>query len=212
MATETSVRSTTTAKEADEILEDEALAEEKLLEDLEREELPSHIREARLSELKDQMQQFQNLKEKDYGKYSEILKEKDILEVTTNERHVILHFYHQDFRRCAIVDKHLQSLSQKHFQTKFCKVDAEKALFFVKKLKVQVLPTVICFRDGIVIDRLIGFEELGNTDSFSTEQFERRLAKSGVIQLGDVQPEENKSIFGFARRSKTEDSSDEEDY
>ncbi|XP_071955297.1 phosducin-like protein 3 [Antedon mediterranea] len=202
----------TSAKKAEEILEDETLAEEKLLDELENEELPSYIREARLSELKEQVQQFQNLKEKDYGKYSEIVKEKDILEVTTNERHVVIHFYHEDFRRCAIFDKHLKTLSEKHFQTKFCKVDVNKAKFFVGKLKVQVLPTVICFRDGIVIDRLVGFEDLGNTDDFTTELLERRIAKSGVIQLGDVQPVENKSIFGFARRSKTSDSSDEEDY
>ena len=29
------------------------------------------------------------------------------------------------------------------------------------------------------LSRLIGFEELGNTDDFSTEKLERRLAKTG---------------------------------
>ena len=30
------------------------------------------------------------------------------------------------------------------------------------------------------LDRVVGFEELGNTDNFPTEVLERRIAKSGM--------------------------------
>ena len=39
---------------------------------------------------------------------SEIQEEKDFLEVTTSEEKVVIHFYHEDFRRCAIMDNHLK--------------------------------------------------------------------------------------------------------
>ena len=49
----------------------------------------------------------------------------------------------------------LQSLATQHFETKFAKLDVEKAKFFVDKLKIRVLPAVICFEKGIVIDKLV---------------------------------------------------------
>jgi len=49
----------------------------------------------------------------------------------------------------------LQSLATQHFETKFAMLDVEKAKFFVDKLKIRVLPAVICFEKGIVIDRLV---------------------------------------------------------
>ncbi|XP_072034594.1 uncharacterized protein [Amphiura filiformis] len=201
-----------TAQQADEILDDEALAEEKLLEELENEELPSHIRDARMSELKEQVHQYQQHKEKGYGLYSTIDKEKSVLDITTQETRVVIHFFHPDFRSCALVDKHLETLAEKHFGTKFARVSVDIAKFLVTKLKIQVLPAILSFRDGIVVDRLIGFEELGNNDNFTTEELEKRLAKTGIILLPDVRPESNKSLFGYAkRRDEDDDSSEPED-
>lgn len=34
-------------------------------------------------------------------------------------------------------------------------MNVEKAKFFVDKLKIRVLPAVICFKNGIVIDRSV---------------------------------------------------------
>jgi len=42
-----------------------------------------------------------------HGVYSEILVEKDFLNTTTKTPFVVVHFYHKDFKRCAIIDKHL---------------------------------------------------------------------------------------------------------
>lgn len=58
-----------------------------------------------------------------------------------------------------------------------------KAPFLVHKMDVKVLPHIVCFIDGQVKDRLIGFEELGNTDTFRRDQLEDRLGQSGRYQL-----------------------------
>lgn len=39
-----------------------------------------------------------------------------------------------------------------HFTTKFVTFDAEKAPFLVTKLQIKVLPTILCFMDGVVKD------------------------------------------------------------
>lgn len=58
----------------------------------------------------------------------------------------------------------------------------ENAPFLVTKLKIQVLPCVLAFTDGISADRIIGFEGLGNSaDTFTAQDLEARLLKAGVV-------------------------------
>ncbi|KAF8914016.1 hypothetical protein CPB84DRAFT_1758166 [Gymnopilus junonius] len=80
------------------------------------------------------------------------------------------------------MDKHLEKLASKYLGTRFFRVFVENIPWLVEKLFIKVLPCVICFVDGVAKDRLIGFEELGNNDSFNTAVLELRLSQSGVLQ------------------------------
>ncbi|XP_038051957.1 thioredoxin domain-containing protein plp1-like [Patiria miniata] len=162
-------------------------------------------------QLKDQLQQLNDHQLKGYGTYCEIKKEKDLLDLTVKERNVIVHFFKADFKLCKLMDSHLEALAEKHFGTKFAKVSVEVAKFCVGKFGIKVLPAILVFIDAKYKDRIIGFEELGNNENFTTEMLERRLAKSGVILLPDVQPQENKTLLGYDRR-KPDEESDDEDY
>ncbi|XP_076450906.1 uncharacterized protein LOC143286881 [Babylonia areolata] len=200
-----------TAEHAQAIIDDQSLVEEQLWEELEKEDIPSYIRESRLEALKKQSQQYHMMKEQQHGEYTLLEDEKTFLDTTTSITHCVVHFFHPDFRRCSIIDGHLEKLSQKYFETKFGRISVEKAKFLVNKLKIQVLPAVYCFKKGIVVDKIVGFEELGNTDDFRTEVLERRLAKSGCIEMAE--DEAPKTIFGVQRSNKQdEDSSDDDDY
>jgi thiol-disulfide isomerase/thioredoxin len=80
-----------------------------------------------------------------------------------------VHFYHTDFKRCEIMDKHiavgispfvmvfslpfLQKLAPKYFNTRFFRVFVENVPWLVEKLQVKVLPCVVCFVDGVTRDR-----------------------------------------------------------
>jgi len=70
-------------------------------------------------------------------------------------------------------------LAKEFLEAKFMHIDAEKCPFFVTKLQVKVLPAVIIFKDGVATDRIVGFDELGGTDSFKTETLAKRIAASG---------------------------------
>ena len=97
------------------------------------------------------------------------------------------HFYRDSTFRCKIVDKHLSILAPKHIETKFLKVNAERCRFLVQKRDVRVLPTIELFKDGKFVDRIVGFDDLGGKDDFSTEMMEWRIAQSGVINYsGDL--------------------------
>ncbi|RHZ71235.1 hypothetical protein Glove_261g82 [Diversispora epigaea] len=186
----------------------DSLTEDEIFEELENDDdfAVASFREKRMEQLKQEMMKLQEMRQNDHGSCTEILSEKEILKITTTSKLCVVHFFHKEFRRCKIMDKHLTTIAQRHFKTKFVKIDVENANFLVTKLGIQVLPCVISFVDGIVIDRIVGFEDLGNTDSFTTAALELSLSKSGVISLPETpKKNERKSIFGFAETN-------EEDY
>lgn len=83
--------------------------------------------------------------------------------------------------RCKILDKHLAILAKKHVETKFIKLNVEKAPFLTERLRIKVIPTLALLLDGKTKDYVVGFSDLGNTDEFPTEMLEWRLGCADVI-------------------------------
>lgn len=76
----------------------------------------------------------------------------------------------------------MQALAPKHFDTRFLRINVENAPFLVTKLKIQVLPCVLAFVNGVSTERIVGFEGLGySEDTFTTKDLEARLLKAGVL-------------------------------
>lgn len=80
------------------------------------------------------------------------------------------------------MDNHLATLAAVHLETRFVKMEVERAPFLVERLKVRVLPCVIAFVGGVGVDRVVGFEGLGGGDGFETGDLERRLVGAGVLR------------------------------
>uniref|UniRef100_A0A7S4DD81 Thioredoxin domain-containing protein n=1 Tax=Heterosigma akashiwo TaxID=2829 RepID=A0A7S4DD81_HETAK len=115
----------------------------------------------------------------------------EFLPEVTGSKNVIVHFYHKNFEKCKIMDKHLALLAPHHIEAKFLKIDAEKAPFFVAKLQIPVLPTVVLFVDGVACGRVVGFEGLTDEDAPSRDEWEtyrlaEKLAEGGVIEYRDI--------------------------
>ena len=78
------------------------------------------------------------------------------------------------------MDMHLHTIAPQLLPVKFIKLNAEKAGFFVAKLSIKTLPTLVFFKDGVAVDRLIGFDGLGG-DEFATETLLARI-QHGLMQ------------------------------
>ncbi|TRM67683.1 thioredoxin-like protein [Schizophyllum amplum] len=139
-------------------------------------------RERGMAVLKSEMERIKQMQENRYGQYAEITDEKEVIRATAREPRCVVHFYHSNFKRCAIMDKHLAKLAPKYYNTRFIRVFVENVPWLVERLTVKVLPCVIAFVDGVSKDRLVGFEELGNNDAFDTAALELRLSMTGVLQ------------------------------
>jgi len=85
------------------------------------------------------------------------------------------------------------------------------------------LPTIILLQKNVVVDRIVGFSDLGNRDDFHTEMLEWRLALKDVIeydgdkynppehQAGKPKPRTNIIRSRNIRRGDSDSSDDEID-
>ena len=145
------------------------------------------------------------LKNEKYGNYTEII-ETEFLDTMLKNDKVVCHFYHKDFERCKIIDKHLKIIAQNHRETMFVKINAEKTPFFTGKLNIRVLPTIILFVKGKAIHRFIGFQDFGMNDDFPTINLARQLVIFKMIE-GKTKAERGE----ISIRKTNKDDSDDED-
>ncbi|GAA6064347.1 hypothetical protein JCM10212_004673 [Sporobolomyces blumeae] len=176
----TSVHSKPHQSTSDRDDDDDALLEE-LEEELDNDFDLGGFREKRMVELKAQLDAAQRRQDSGYGQYTEVKVEKSLLDMTAKAGRSVVHFFHPDFRRCKIMDKHLERLAEKHTDTLFVKADVANMPFLVSKLGVKVLPCVVGFVDGISKMKLVGFEELEGGDDFATKTLEIGMIHCGVL-------------------------------
>jgi len=139
------------------------------------------LHEERIAQLQAEREKRAVMQRKGHGEVQEI-SEGDFLEVVTKTEMVVCHFFHRDFERCKIMDKHLNILARRFFTTRFIKLSAPDSPFFTVKLQIQMLPCVIFFKHGKVVDQVVGFDGLGATDDFETSALEDRMYHAEVVE------------------------------
>jgi thioredoxin-like negative regulator of GroEL len=139
------------------------------------------MRAARIAEMKKRAAEKQEMKANGHGEFEEVV-ETEFLKKVTSSQLVVCHFYHKEFERCKIMDMHLSKLARRCFRTKFMKINAEKAPFFVEKLRIRTIPTVVFFQDGIAKHHMMGFTEVGSSDEFKTATLARLLYMHEVVE------------------------------
>lgn len=162
------------------------------------------FRQRRLAELqRTQIQKAEN-KAKGHGDYRTISQD-EFLPECTGSAYVAVHFFHKDFERCKIMDHHLKMIAQSHLSCKFIRIDAEKSPFFVAKLNVKTLPTLIVFKDGKSMERLTGFDGLSNSkypDEFPTCRLGVWLEKTGAIEYEGPDSDDEESTSNVRGRTR----------
>jgi len=204
-------------------MEEQVDQEIKDLEKLDEDDLEA-IRRRKLDMMKKMQEKKSEWKAAGHGEYSEIPEEKEFFTVTKGSDNCVIHFYRDETFRCKIFDKHFNLLAKKHMETRFAKINAEKCPFLCDRLKIRVIPTVLCIKNQQTTAQIVGFQDLGNTDEFSTGMLEWRLAHAEVINYsGDLntppdQAERKKTTNFVGKKLKGkktrdgDDSSDENDW
>jgi thiol-disulfide isomerase/thioredoxin len=169
------------------------------------EEALEAFRQRRLAELQKEHKIVAQQHAQGHGEVRTIIQDEFLPECTGSSKFVCVHFFHDDFERCKIMDQHLKKIATQHLTCKFLRINAEKAPFFVAKLAIKTLPTLLVFKDGKLMDRLLGFEDLSdakNPDQFPTCRLGRWLENKGAIEYEgpDSDEEEEASRTSNTRR------------
>lgn len=139
------------------------------------------MKQRRINELKNKQIEYAKNIAKGHGQLRTISQDEFLPECTGSSQYVVIHFFHKEFKRCTIMDHHLHMVARQHMETKFCRIDAEKSPFFIQKLNIQTLPTLLIFENGKTVNRLIGFNGLSegnnNIDTWKTYQLQIYLAQ-----------------------------------
>ncbi|VDD74089.1 unnamed protein product [Mesocestoides corti] len=171
---------------AAQVIEDAVDEEIAKLDRMDEDELEK-IRRSRLAEMREKANKREEWLANGHGIYYELPSEKDFFKVCKESSNVCVHFYRNTTARCAIFDKHLALLAPRRLECRFIKVDVEKSPFLVCRLGVRILPTLVLVKDEKIVGRVIGFDDLGGHDDFSTEMLDWRLGVAGVVDYtGDL--------------------------
>lgn len=139
-----------------------------------------------------------------HGQYRTIIQDEFLPEMTNSDK-VICHFFHRDFERCKVMHHHLEKLAPKHIETKFVSIDAEKTPFFVEKLRIRMMPTLVYFENGVATGKQIGFDGLsdmmpeGKEDEWPTVLLARALAAAGMINAEAVVDEDGETEAALSK-------------
>ena len=66
------------------------------------------LREQRLQQLHGELRRAKAMRASGTGTYAEIKEEKLVMDITTQTKLCVVHFYKADFGRCAVIDRHLE--------------------------------------------------------------------------------------------------------
>lgn len=190
------------------------------LDNLDNDDLAA-IRANRMKEMKKAAGRKDEWLQIGHGKYEELKDEKEFFEEQKKSERFICHFYRESTFRCKIIDKHLDILARKHVESRFVKIDAERAMWLAQRLKIKVLPTIACILNSKTRDYIVGFDDLGGVDEFPTEMLEWRLSISEMLNYNGDKPslkgKPDEKVFGYVgRKTKgiqgNDDDSDDSDF
>ena len=177
-----------------------------ILAELEAEDDTSY-RAQRLQELKSEAQESQSMSAKPgQATFNTLNGDDECLQFTTEHERALVHFFHPDFARCSIMDRHCEDIAAKHAEkgdsdVAFSRIDVRNAPFVVEKLGIRVLPALLGFVKGMVKGRITGFEGVtwaGKEDGPAvTSIIEARAVEWTVLKkklLDEVDEEEDEEV------------------
>lgn len=139
------------------------------------------LRRKRLQELKEEHEKKQKWKFLGHGTLQEIHDSNQFFTAVKQSERVIA-FFTNGNKWCSYLEGHLQKISQRHPETKFMKINAEKVQDLSSHLQILMLPTMTLIKNGETDHSIIGLDEVGGQE-MTTISIARALASNGMIDL-----------------------------
>lgn len=107
--------------------EEEDDSDDEWLNELESDPALEALREQRIEEMRrEQLKKIED-RAKGHGEYRTISQDEFLPETTDSSEWTVVHFYHDEFEKCKIMDHHLKIISEKYLECKFLRINSQKA-------------------------------------------------------------------------------------
>lgn len=148
------------------------------------------LRRARLAEMKGAAEEAAMFRRNGHGTLQHI-SEKDFFERAKQAPRMVAIFHRQGSSRYTQdLQDHLSRVAERHVETLFAAIDAEKAPFLCTKFAIRVLPSLVLVKDKEIDCVLHGLDQVDPTGKFTTVRLEARLFELGIVthtHIGDDQ-------------------------
>ncbi|CAI5740844.1 unnamed protein product [Hyaloperonospora brassicae] len=161
------------------------------------------LREKRLQALQQTRRKAQELRARGHGTYATISDTHEFFDTMKHSDKVVVHFFTPANAFCQLVDGHLARLAPHHAETRFARINAEKAEFLVDKLGVWMIPCLALVHKQKVEKMVQGLDELGGTDKFSTAFLAHYLSRHGMLTYEGPEPAHPSDSCGGAYATGT---------
>ncbi|EPY24132.1 ATP binding protein-like protein [Strigomonas culicis] len=139
------------------------------------------IRKKRLNQLKEVQKHRDEWLRKGHGQYLEITSPEDFFDKVKDSERVIVHFMRRSTPRCEVIERHLRIIAKGHFETRICYVDVERIPSLPERFNVMMLPTLMLVEKQNTFHSIIGFDEFGGNDEFTTDTVVTVLSHYGML-------------------------------
>jgi hypothetical protein len=110
------------------------------------------------------------------GDYRTINQNEFFMECMINgDGSAIVHFFDEDSSEGKELDDHLEKMTMKFPGCKFLRIDGAWTQFISAKLGITKFPTIVAFRNKVMLDRLTDFDKM---ESFNENDLEQWLLKT----------------------------------
>lgn len=164
----------------------------------------ARIRRQRIEEMKAKALEKEQWRRNDHGVLTVISDQKEFFEACKKSKRVVVMFYRDGNKWCDVLSQHLQVLAGKHMEAKFVKVNAENSPFLVERLKIWMMPTICCIKEGKVHRQFNGLDEIDPSGKFETASLEFALHNSEML-------DDTPLIDSLVAKVEGEDDDDDDD-
>lgn len=159
------------------------------LQNLQEDDLEA-IRRKRLAQMRQEAESKAMWRRNGHGSVH-LIPEKDFFTKAKSSPRMVSIFYRKGTSRYANdLIEHVSRIAEKHLETLFVTLDAEKSPFLCDRLKIRVLPSIVMVKDGEIDKMLIGLDQLSPSGKFSTVSIEKRLFEFEMLTDTNIADDE----------------------
>lgn len=146
------------------------------------------IRRNRIAQMKKEAEDRAIWRRNGHGTLQPISEKDFFARAKTSERMVAI-FHRQGSSRYADdLIEHMTRIAERHVETLFTAIDAEKAMFLCTKLNIRILPSLVFVKNAEIEKVMLGLDQISPSGKFSTTGIEKRLFDFEVVSntcIGD---------------------------